>query len=159
MKTLFSILHLESGGTDTRCFTKCATVCGSCSRIRRSREILAEPVALSGLIEAAGGTIWLSSTQTSVPESVKSKQRSRYWDSLRLPGHRLQHEPRRSLRRRSRAVTLASRVRVAQRDVSIICGLHFYMLDANIGNWPRVLRAARNLDVEIVLPGHYLDYN
>ena len=28
------------------------------------------------------------------------------------------------------------------------------MLDANIKNWPNVLRAARNLDLEIILPGH-----
>ncbi|MCY4584811.1 MAG: hypothetical protein OXB98_02115 [Bryobacterales bacterium] len=28
------------------------------------------------------------------------------------------------------------------------------MLDANIRNWPKALRAARNLDVEIILPGH-----
>ena len=37
---------------------------------------------------------------------------------------------------------------------AIVNGPFNYMLDANIKNWPNVVRAARNLDVKIILPGH-----
>ena len=37
---------------------------------------------------------------------------------------------------------------------AVVNGPFNYMLDANIKNWPNVLRAARNLDLEIILPGH-----